>query len=170
MLRYLIKTLLQMNLFTDSARHPSNGTDPFYNGSLPSFNGSLLDWGNFTGFNAGCCHHDAPEHRSTGAPERALRRNFCPGLSVSGGAPCHGAAQLPSNCISSPRSLGGIDAFGERKSRRGAFGEPNIFIHSMSREPPVEPPAVSPSASPQPDSAVAASPPLAWPRPRSATQ
>ncbi|KAK1882612.1 Roundabout like 3, partial [Dissostichus eleginoides] len=51
MLRYLIKTLLQMNLFTDSLRHPSNGTDLFFNGSLPAFNGSLLDWGNFTGFN-----------------------------------------------------------------------------------------------------------------------
>ncbi|XP_074468155.1 roundabout homolog 3 isoform X4 [Sebastes fasciatus] len=51
MLRYLIKTLLQMNLFTDTIRNPSNGTDPFFNGSLPSFNGSLLDWANFTGFN-----------------------------------------------------------------------------------------------------------------------
>ena len=51
MLRYLIKTLLQMNLFTDTIRNPSNGTDLFFNGSLPSFNGSLLDWGNFTGFN-----------------------------------------------------------------------------------------------------------------------
>ncbi|XP_041864487.1 roundabout homolog 3 isoform X2 [Melanotaenia boesemani] len=51
MLRYLIKTLLQMNLFTDTIRNPSNGTDLFYNGSLPSFNSSLLDWGNFTGFN-----------------------------------------------------------------------------------------------------------------------
>ncbi|XP_074527981.1 roundabout homolog 3 isoform X2 [Halichoeres trimaculatus] len=52
MLRYLIKTLLQMNLFTDTIRNPSNGTDLFYNGSLPAFNSSLLDWGNFTGFNA----------------------------------------------------------------------------------------------------------------------
>ncbi|XP_060912012.1 roundabout homolog 3 isoform X3 [Labrus mixtus] len=52
MLRYLIKTLLQMNLFTDTIRNPSNGTDLFFNGSLPAFNSSLLDWGNFTGFNA----------------------------------------------------------------------------------------------------------------------
>uniref|UniRef100_A0A7N5ZTB5 Roundabout, axon guidance receptor, homolog 3 (Drosophila) n=1 Tax=Anabas testudineus TaxID=64144 RepID=A0A7N5ZTB5_ANATE len=51
MLRYLLKTLLQMNLFTDTIRNPSNGTDPFFNASLPSFNSSLLDWGNFTGFN-----------------------------------------------------------------------------------------------------------------------
>ncbi|XP_053702998.1 roundabout homolog 3 isoform X2 [Synchiropus splendidus] len=51
MLRYLLKTLLQMNLFSDTIRNPSNGTDPLYNGSLPSFNSSLLDWGNFTGFN-----------------------------------------------------------------------------------------------------------------------
>lgn len=51
MLRYLIKTLLQMNLFSDTMRNPSNGTDLFYNMSLPSFNSSLLDWGNFTGFN-----------------------------------------------------------------------------------------------------------------------
>ncbi|KAM7398627.1 hypothetical protein PAMA_006505 [Pampus argenteus] len=53
MLRYLIKTLLQMNLFTDTIRNPSNGTDQFFNASLPSFNSSLLDWGNFTGFNGG---------------------------------------------------------------------------------------------------------------------
>lgn len=51
MLRYLLKTLLQMNLFTDTIRNPSNGTDPFFNVSLPSFNSSLLDWGNFSGFN-----------------------------------------------------------------------------------------------------------------------
>uniref|UniRef100_A0A3Q0SHN0 Roundabout, axon guidance receptor, homolog 3 (Drosophila) n=1 Tax=Amphilophus citrinellus TaxID=61819 RepID=A0A3Q0SHN0_AMPCI len=58
MLRYLIKTLLQMNLFTDTIRNSSNGTDiffsgslPSFNSSLPSFNSSLLDWGNFTGFN-----------------------------------------------------------------------------------------------------------------------
>ncbi|XP_067350509.1 roundabout homolog 3 isoform X3 [Channa argus] len=51
MLRYLIKTLLQMNLFSDTIRNPSNGTDPFFNATLPSFNSSLLDWGNFTGFN-----------------------------------------------------------------------------------------------------------------------
>ncbi|XP_047463148.1 roundabout homolog 3 isoform X2 [Mugil cephalus] len=51
MLRYLIKTLLQMNLFTDTIRSPNNGTDLFFNVSLPSFNSSLLDWGNFTGFN-----------------------------------------------------------------------------------------------------------------------
>lgn len=54
MLRYLIKTLLQMNLFTDTVRNPSNGTDLFFNVSLPSFNSSLLDWGNFTGFNGKC--------------------------------------------------------------------------------------------------------------------
>ncbi|KAK2828908.1 hypothetical protein Q5P01_019942 [Channa striata] len=53
MLRYLIKTLLQMNLFTDTIRNSSNGTDPFFNATLPSFNSSLLDWGNFTGFNVG---------------------------------------------------------------------------------------------------------------------
>lgn len=40
-----------MNLFTDTIRNPQNGTDPFFNSSLPSFNSSLLDWGNFTGFN-----------------------------------------------------------------------------------------------------------------------
>uniref|UniRef100_A0A3Q3D8U8 Roundabout, axon guidance receptor, homolog 3 (Drosophila) n=1 Tax=Hippocampus comes TaxID=109280 RepID=A0A3Q3D8U8_HIPCM len=51
MLRYLLKTLLQMNLFTDTIRNPNNGTDSFFNTSLPSFNSSLLDWGNFTGFN-----------------------------------------------------------------------------------------------------------------------
>ncbi|XP_023265932.1 roundabout homolog 3 isoform X3 [Seriola lalandi dorsalis] len=51
MLRYLLKTLLQMNLFSDTIRNPSNGTDLFFNVSLPSFNSSLLDWGNFTGFN-----------------------------------------------------------------------------------------------------------------------
>uniref|UniRef100_A0A3B4GE55 Roundabout guidance receptor 3 n=1 Tax=Pundamilia nyererei TaxID=303518 RepID=A0A3B4GE55_9CICH len=58
MLRYLIKTLLQMNLFTDTIRNPSNGTDIYFNGSLqsfngslPSFNSSLFEWGNFTGFN-----------------------------------------------------------------------------------------------------------------------
>ncbi|XP_035767837.1 roundabout homolog 2-like [Neolamprologus brichardi] len=58
MLRYLIKTLLQMNLFTDTIRNPSNGTDVYFNsslqsfnGSLPSFNSSLFEWGNFTGFN-----------------------------------------------------------------------------------------------------------------------
>ncbi|XP_043996040.1 roundabout homolog 3 isoform X2 [Gambusia affinis] len=51
MLRYLIKTLLQMNLFTDTIRNPSNGTDVFFNESLASFNSSLLDWGNFTGSN-----------------------------------------------------------------------------------------------------------------------
>ncbi|KAM4547026.1 roundabout homolog 3 isoform 2-T2 [Fundulus diaphanus] len=51
MLRYLIKTLLQMNLFTDTIRNPSNGTDLFFNESLPAFNSSLLDWGNFTGSN-----------------------------------------------------------------------------------------------------------------------
>ncbi|KAK3522012.1 hypothetical protein QTP70_021395 [Hemibagrus guttatus] len=50
MLRYLIKTLLQMNLFTDTLRD-SNGTD-LYNISSPTFNSSLLDWANFTGFNA----------------------------------------------------------------------------------------------------------------------
>ncbi|XP_051902180.1 roundabout homolog 3 isoform X2 [Hippocampus zosterae] len=50
MLRYLLKTLLQMNLFTDTIRNP-NGTDSFFNTSLPSFNSSLLDWGNFTVFN-----------------------------------------------------------------------------------------------------------------------
>ncbi|KAM3601670.1 uncharacterized protein V6R79_016535 [Siganus canaliculatus] len=51
MLRYLIKTLLQMNLFTDTIRNPSNGTDLFFNMSGPSFNSSLLDWGNFSSFN-----------------------------------------------------------------------------------------------------------------------
>ncbi|KAJ8347588.1 hypothetical protein SKAU_G00261770 [Synaphobranchus kaupii] len=50
MLRYLIKTLLQMNLFTDSmGRDASNGTDLLFNfTSLPSFNASFLDLGNFT--------------------------------------------------------------------------------------------------------------------------
>lgn len=47
MLRYLIKTLLQMNLFTDTIQNPSNGTDLLSNSSL-------LHWGNFTGFNGEC--------------------------------------------------------------------------------------------------------------------
>ncbi|XP_061596225.1 roundabout homolog 3 isoform X1 [Cololabis saira] len=51
MLRYLIKTLLQMNLFTDPARGPNNGTDLSFNTSMSPFNSSLLDWGNFSGFN-----------------------------------------------------------------------------------------------------------------------
>nr|XP_057942480.1 roundabout homolog 3 isoform X2 [Doryrhamphus excisus] len=51
MLRYLLKTLLQMNLFTDTIRNPNNSTDVFFNASLTPLNGSLLDWGNFTGFN-----------------------------------------------------------------------------------------------------------------------
>lgn len=52
MLRYLIKTLLQMNLFTDTLRDATNGTDLFFNiSSIPSFNSSLLDWANFTGLN-----------------------------------------------------------------------------------------------------------------------
>ncbi|XP_062308976.1 roundabout homolog 3 [Osmerus eperlanus] len=51
MLRYLIKTLLQMNLFTDSMRDPSNSSDLLFNSSLPSFNTSFLEWGNFTSFN-----------------------------------------------------------------------------------------------------------------------
>lgn len=52
MLRYLIKTLLQMNLFTDTIRDATNGTDLFFNiSSFPSFNSSLLDWANFTGLN-----------------------------------------------------------------------------------------------------------------------
>ncbi|KAJ8398984.1 hypothetical protein AAFF_G00416510 [Aldrovandia affinis] len=55
MLRYLIKTLLQMNLFADSMLpDASNGTDLLFNlSSLPSFNASFLDLGNFTSFNAG---------------------------------------------------------------------------------------------------------------------
>lgn len=50
MLRYLIKTLLQMNLFTDTLRDPSNSSELFFNlSSIPSFNTTLqLDWGNFT--------------------------------------------------------------------------------------------------------------------------
>lgn len=55
MLRYLIKTLLQMNLFTDILRD-SNGTDLLYNLSIPTFNSSLLDWANFTGFNGQYTH------------------------------------------------------------------------------------------------------------------
>uniref|UniRef100_A0A8C1WWQ4 Roundabout, axon guidance receptor, homolog 3 (Drosophila) n=1 Tax=Cyprinus carpio TaxID=7962 RepID=A0A8C1WWQ4_CYPCA len=52
MLRYLIKTLLQMNLFTDTIRDATNGTDLFFNiSSIPSFNSSLLDWAYFTGLN-----------------------------------------------------------------------------------------------------------------------
>ncbi|KAI5629214.1 roundabout-like 3 isoform X1 [Silurus asotus] len=50
MLRYLIKTLLQMNLFTDTLRD-SNSTDLLYNLSSNTFNSSLLDWANFTSFN-----------------------------------------------------------------------------------------------------------------------
>ncbi|XP_071195143.1 roundabout homolog 3-like isoform X1 [Salvelinus alpinus] len=50
MLRYLIKTLLQMNLFTDTLRDPSNSSELLFNlSSIPSLNTSLLlDWGNFT--------------------------------------------------------------------------------------------------------------------------
>ncbi|XP_028838623.1 roundabout homolog 3 isoform X2 [Denticeps clupeoides] len=49
MLRYLIKTLLQMNLFTDTIRDLSNGTELLFNlSSIPTFNSSLLDWGNFS--------------------------------------------------------------------------------------------------------------------------
>ncbi|KAA0704056.1 hypothetical protein E1301_Tti000300 [Triplophysa tibetana] len=52
MLRYLIKTLLQMNLFTDTIRDATNGTDLFFNiSSIPSFNSSMLDWANLTGIN-----------------------------------------------------------------------------------------------------------------------
>ncbi|XP_073459336.1 roundabout homolog 3 isoform X3 [Aquarana catesbeiana] len=54
MLRYLLKTLLQMNLFADSIPgEDSNSTDLFYhfNSSFPGFNGSLLDFGNLTSFN-----------------------------------------------------------------------------------------------------------------------
>ncbi|KAI7793796.1 robo3 [Triplophysa rosa] len=52
MLRYLIKTLLQMNLFTDTIRDATNGTDLFFNiSSIPSFNSSMLDWANLTGVN-----------------------------------------------------------------------------------------------------------------------
>lgn len=51
MLRYLLKTLLQMNLFSDTIHNPSNSSELFFNASLPPFNSSLLDWGNFTGFN-----------------------------------------------------------------------------------------------------------------------
>lgn len=69
MLRYLIKTLLQMNLFTDTIRNPSNGTDVYFNGSLQSFNGSLppfnsslFEWGNFTGFNGKCIFPSLTPH------------------------------------------------------------------------------------------------------------
>ncbi|CAM4729840.1 unnamed protein product [Leuciscus chuanchicus] len=56
MLRYLIKTLLQMNLFTDTIRDATNGTDLFFNiSSIPSFNSSLLEWANFTGLNVSVC-------------------------------------------------------------------------------------------------------------------
>ncbi|XP_030648096.1 roundabout homolog 3 [Chanos chanos] len=52
MLRYLIKTLLQMNLFTDTIRDSVNGTDLLFNlSSIPSLNSSFLDWANFTSFN-----------------------------------------------------------------------------------------------------------------------
>ncbi|KAJ7996924.1 hypothetical protein DPEC_G00223560 [Dallia pectoralis] len=56
MLRYLIKTLLQMNLFTDTLRDASNSSEALFNlSSVPPFNTTrLLDWGNFTAdFNAG---------------------------------------------------------------------------------------------------------------------
>ncbi|XP_018610962.1 roundabout homolog 3 isoform X1 [Scleropages formosus] len=53
MLRYLLKTLLQMNLFADTmGRDLSNSTDLLFNlTSNPSFNTSFLDLGNFTSFN-----------------------------------------------------------------------------------------------------------------------
>ncbi|XP_041947127.1 roundabout homolog 3 isoform X2 [Alosa sapidissima] len=51
MLRYLIKTLLQMNLFTDTIRDASNNTDLLFNLSSSAFNSSVLDWSNFTNLN-----------------------------------------------------------------------------------------------------------------------
>eukprot|EP00079_Xenopus_tropicalis_P027964 XP_012822435.1 PREDICTED: roundabout homolog 3 isoform X2 [Xenopus tropicalis] len=54
MLRYLLKTLLQMNLFADSIPgENSNSTDLFYqfNSSFPAFNDSLIDFINLTNFN-----------------------------------------------------------------------------------------------------------------------
>ncbi|XP_048471330.1 roundabout homolog 3 [Rhincodon typus] len=51
MLRYLLKTLLQMNLFADSISADSvNSTDPLFafNGSLSSFGDNLTDIGNLT--------------------------------------------------------------------------------------------------------------------------
>ncbi|KAL1266513.1 hypothetical protein QQF64_002188 [Cirrhinus molitorella] len=67
MLRYLIKTLLQMNLFTDTIRDATNGTDLFFNiSSIPSFNSSLLDWANFTGLNV------SNDNTETVAPLRPL--------------------------------------------------------------------------------------------------
>ncbi|RXM94608.1 Roundabout-like 3 [Acipenser ruthenus] len=53
MLRYLLKTLLQMNLFADSVGDPSNNTELLFNltSGLPSFNGTFLDFGNFSSIN-----------------------------------------------------------------------------------------------------------------------
>lgn len=54
MLRYLLKTLLQMNLFADSIPgENSNSTDLFYqfNSTFPGFNGSFFDFSNLTSFN-----------------------------------------------------------------------------------------------------------------------
>ncbi|KAM4015874.1 roundabout homolog 3 isoform 2-T2 [Anomaloglossus baeobatrachus] len=54
MLRYLLKTLLQMNLFADSIPgENSNSTDLFFqfNSTFPGFNGSLFDFSNLTSFN-----------------------------------------------------------------------------------------------------------------------
>ncbi|KAL4608688.1 hypothetical protein GN956_G24813 [Arapaima gigas] len=53
MLRYLLKTLLQMNLFADTVGTDlSNGTELLFNlTSNTSFNATFLDLGNFTSFN-----------------------------------------------------------------------------------------------------------------------
>lgn len=51
MLRYLLKTLLQMNLFADSISADSaNSTDPLflYNASLSTFGENVTDIGNLT--------------------------------------------------------------------------------------------------------------------------
>ncbi|KAJ8378635.1 hypothetical protein AAFF_G00237590 [Aldrovandia affinis] len=53
MLRYLLKTLLQMNLFADSMGG-DNGTELLYNltANVTSLNAPLLDLANITSFNA----------------------------------------------------------------------------------------------------------------------
>ncbi|XP_051787854.1 roundabout homolog 3 isoform X1 [Erpetoichthys calabaricus] len=54
MLRYLLKTLLQMNLFAESVSgDPSNNTDLLLNltAALPTLDGTLLEFGNLTSLN-----------------------------------------------------------------------------------------------------------------------
>ncbi|KAJ8368297.1 hypothetical protein SKAU_G00083250 [Synaphobranchus kaupii] len=64
MLRYLIKTLLQMNLFTGG----ENGTELLtnLNSNFSSLNPSFLDFANITSFNAAhCTQHSRAQQLDT---------------------------------------------------------------------------------------------------------